>query len=176
MKYLLSVAAMFAILSLACNKSHNTGSAYYIKATIDGVSKNFSGNVFATAVNDVHGNAININGLFSSGNGEGMNLAINSHNPSVYVTTGIYADTSSIFNIALTYAPSATGTLYASGNFTSDSAANNGVTIINHLRVAISEVTSTDITGSFSGDVFLSGDASKDKKTVTDGTFYAKFQ
>jgi len=176
MKRLSFPAILLALLSLSCNKSHNTGSAYYIKATIDGVSKNFSGNVFATSVANAQTNAVNINGLFSSSDGEGFNLAINSHAPNVYITPGIYADTSSVYTIALTYAPSATATLYASGNLTSDSAAHNGVTIINHLKVAISEVTNSDITGSFSGDIFLNGNATSDKKTVTEGVFYAKFQ
>ncbi|MBN8855872.1 MAG: hypothetical protein BGO55_15940 [Sphingobacteriales bacterium 50-39] len=176
MKCLSFSAILLAVLSLSCNKSHNTGSAYYIKATIDGVSKNFSGNVFATTVSNVQTNAVNINGLFSSSDGEGFNLAINSHAANVYITPGIYDDTSSVYTIALTYAPSATSTLYASGNLTSDSAAHNGVTIVNHLKVAISAVTSTGITGSFSGDIFLNGNAASDKKTVTEGTFFAKFQ
>jgi len=176
MKRLFFLTSVLAILSLSCNKSHNTGSAYYIKASIDGVSKNFSGNVFATTVSNVQTNAVNINGLFSSSDGEGFNLAINSHAANVYITPGIYDDTSSVYTIALTYAPSATSTLYASGNLTSDSAAHHGITIVHHLKVAISAVTSTDITGSFTGDIFLNGDASADKKTVTEGTFYAKFQ
>ncbi|HEY8969038.1 MAG TPA: hypothetical protein VIM64_08090 [Puia sp.] len=176
MKRLFFLTILFAALSLSCNKSHNTGSAYYINASIDGVSKSFSGNVYATRTSDVHGNAININGLFSSSTGEGFNLSINSHAANVYIATGVYADTSSLYTISLIYSPYATATLYGSGNVTSDSAANHGITIVNHLKVVINELTGTDITGSFSGDIFLSGDASADKKTVTNGSFYAKFQ
>ena len=176
MKRLFFLTSVLAILSLSCNKSHNTGSAYYIKATLDGVSKNFSGNVSATSVHEAGGNAVSVNGLFSSANGEGFNLSIVSHAANVYITPGIYADTMSLYTIALTYVPYATATSFSSGNLTSDSAAHHGITIVNHLNVTISEMTNSDITGSFSGDIFLGGDASADKKMVTSGTFYAKFQ
>jgi len=176
MKRLSFLATLLAVLSLSCNKSHNTGSAYYINASIDGVSKSFSGNVFATRTSDNKSYTININGLITSASGEGLDVLVSSNNPSQIVGADTYEDSSSVYTIALSYAPSITGTGYSGGTATSDSAKAHGITITNHLQVVISSISSVEVKGSFSGDVFLSGDASADKKTVTNGSFYAKFQ
>jgi len=176
MKRLFFLTTLFAVLSLSCNKSHNTGSTYYINATIDGVGKSFSGDVFATRASDNKGNTININGLFSSSSGEGLDVLVSSNNPSQTVDAGTYNDSSSVYTIVLSYAPSATGTGYSGGTATSDSAKTHGITIANPLQVVITSLSSTEVKGSFSGDIFLSGDASADKKTVMNGSFYAKFQ
>jgi len=176
MKHLFFPTILFAALSLSCNKSHNTGSAYYINASIDRVSKSFSGNVFATHSSDTKSNTININGLFSSAGGEGLDVLVSSNNPSQIWNADTYGDSSSVYTILLSYTPSITAKGYSGGTATSDSAKAHGITITNHLQVVISSISSVEVKGSFSGDIFLSGDASGDKKTVTNGSFYAKFQ
>jgi hypothetical protein len=176
MKRLFFLATLPAVLSLSCNKSHNTGSAYFINASIDGVSKSFSGNVFATRTSDNKSYTININGLFASSSGEGLDVLVSSNNPSQIVGADTYGDSSSVYTIVLSYAPTIAGTGYSGGTAASDTAKAHGITITNHLQVVISSITSVEVKGSFSGDIFLSGDATADKKTVTNGSFYAKFQ
>jgi hypothetical protein len=176
MKRLFFLATLLASFSLSCNKSHNSGSAYYIKANIDGAAKNFSGGVFATRTSDNTGYSVNINGLFSSSSGEGMDVLVSSNNPSQIVGAGTYNDSSSVYTILLVYAPSATGAGYTGGTPVTDSARAHGISIANHLQVVITSITSSEVQGTFSGDIFLNGDATADKKTVMNGSFYAKFQ
>lgn len=176
MKRLFFLTTLFAVLSLSCNKSHNTGSAYYINARIDGVSKSFSGNVFATRISDNKSYTININGLFASASGEGLDVLVSSNNPSQIVDADTYGDSSSVYTIMLSYAPAVAVSGYSGGTVASDSAKAHGITITNHLQVVITSISSVEVKGSFSGDIFLLGDATADKKTVTNGSFYAKFQ
>lgn len=176
MKRLFLLTILPAVLLLSCNKSHDTGTSYYINATIDGVSKSYTGNVFATKTADNKSYTININGLLSSSAGDGIDVLVSSNNPSQAIGTGTYTDSSSVYTVLLAYAPSPTGTGYSGGTATSDSASNHGIAITHHLQVVISSISSVEVQGSFSGDIFLSGNASGDKKTVTNGTFFAKFQ
>jgi hypothetical protein len=176
MKVHVLLTILLAVLSFSCNKSHNTGSAYYINANIDGAAKSFSGDVYATRTSDNTGYSININGLFSSSSGEGMDVLVSSNNPNQIVGAGTYNDSSSVYTILLAYAPSVTGTGYTGGTPVSDSARALGIPIANHLQVVITSINSAEVQGTFSGDIFLAGDASAARKTVMNGSFFAKFQ
>lgn len=171
---LLFLTIATALLFLSCNKSHNTGTNYYISCTLDGVGKNFAGNVTATRTADVTGSSLNINGLFSQTSSEGIDILIGSNNPNQPIGVGTYVDTSTASRVILTYAPSLTATNYSGSNATSDSAAHHFITI-SHVTVVITAVAPGDVQGTFSGDVFLSGNVFSDRKTVLNGVFDAKF-
>lgn len=51
------------------------------------------------------------------------------------------------------------------------SAANSNASIANHLKLVITSVDSILITGTFSGDFYLSGDITGTIKTITNGDF-----
>jgi hypothetical protein len=164
-----------ALLFLSCNKSHNTGANYYITCSIDGINKSFAGNISATRTSDATGSVLNINGLFSQSATDGMDILVGWNNPNQPIGIGAYMDTSSVYSVLLTYSPSPTSTLYSGSNATSDSAFHH-FTTINHIQIVIDSISSTEVLGKFSGDVFFGGNFSGDKKTIANGSFYAKFQ
>ena len=55
-------------------------------------------------------------------------------------------------------------------------AASYSAPLVNHMKIVITAMDSATAKGTFSGDLFLNGDFTAAKKTVTSGDFYAKFQ
>jgi hypothetical protein len=153
----------------SCKKSSESSSGYYVKANFDGTEKNF--NTSATAVKSKLGDAtynLTITGLTNTEEGAitlwsdkddfvaGKAYAIQATNGSTNILSYISplgsSDAASIWTTTYSY-----GTVDLSFSCT------------------ITEATSTYIKGTFSGVIYQNIESSVVSKTVTSGSFYAKY-
>jgi hypothetical protein len=170
--FILSIALTGLIAS--CKKSSSTPS-YSMSATVAGTSKNF--NVIPPVAQKVtSGNitTINITGILSTSTGESMLISLDNSNGGGPIVAGKYADSSSLYNVSGTYIVNL-ATQFEAGSLVWNLATGSGVTI-NHFVLNITSINSTSIQGTFSGDFFSNGDPSAAVKSVTNGSFNAKFQ
>ncbi|MDR3714856.1 MAG: hypothetical protein P4L51_18755 [Puia sp.] len=170
--FILSIAA--AGIFTSCKKSDSSPS-YSMSANVAGTTKNFNAVTpiaQKVTVNDV--TTITVTGVLSTSTGESMIIALDNSNGGGPIVAGKYADSSSLYNLSANYIP-ALGSLFQGGSIVWELASATSQPI-NHFVLNITSISSTSIHGSFSGDLFSYGDPSAAVKSVTNGSFNAKFQ
>ena len=157
---------------VSCKKSNTGSSGYHVTASADGSGKAFNTAPVATKLTNTGVTQITVDGFTTAG-GESISLIIDNFPSGKPIVAGTYTDTTSDFEVALFYTQNLTAG-YAGGTSVTAGA---GVTIQNHVKIVIASIdTTSSIKGTFSGDLFLNGDATAAKKTFTNGDFYVKFQ
>lgn len=202
MKKALFLSAIFACLLTSCMKntsigddnggssnnggSNNGGSngggngggssntSYHVSATIDGKSQSFTVSPIAVKINNAGLTMVTIQGAAgtNANNASIISASWTSLDPSIAFATGTYSDASTNIVVTGTYNPSI-ATAYISLSPTPFTTLPAGT---NHYTLTITAFDSKTVKGTFSGDVFLNGDASAAKKTLTYGDFYVPWQ
>lgn len=166
--WLLILAPGLLLLS-SCNK--DKGDSTVLKCKVDGVPIEFT-----TAFAHVDDPAGGVSGLLINGQKNGSTpanflIAIST----LPVTEREYTDTESNVNTLVVYGADGT-TQYDAGTMVYQSALRENVTLVNHLRVRVTELSKTSVRGQFSGDFYEEGDVLGTKITITEGEFFAKVQ
>jgi len=157
-----------SLVLASCGKDGDTttpGNSGTITATIDGLPVSFNFNAKARHLTVAGSEAINITGYQGTGSSNDIGITIAKTGG---VSAGYYSEikTTTIGKSALNYRDASTGNTYISHESTTFPS-----------TTTVSEITSTSIKGTFSGDIFLlqSGGVSTTKKTITNGTFVVNF-
>jgi hypothetical protein len=175
MKKIFLIPAFFLLLLISCKKDGQDQN-YYVRFSADGVSKSFTGYVFAHEEVISGYTTLAVNGATSPTSFDDyMGFYIDNFPTAAAILPGIYLDNSPDYTLLSTY--NINGLEYEAGETVAENAINDGITIANHFTVNITEKTSTTIRGTFSGDFYFEADVQNgDKITITNGEFYAKFQ
>lgn len=168
---ILSIAmiGMFA----SCKKS-SSSTPTGVSATIGGSNKNFSTLTAATKTNLGGFDEIVIMGEVASGTTAStidITIANDLGGGVDSIVAGTYADSSTKFSVSVDYLTSS-GSLplpYSGG--TNVDGSQSPASVPNHLVVTISSITSTSIKGTFTGNLYLGGDATSTALAVTNGSF-----
>ena len=169
--------AFFPLLALfsSCKKS-SPAATYSMTATLSGVPKSFNFTPPIAAISSTGGSTyIVITGIGSASGGEEMVIQLSNESGGGPIIAGTYYDTTQNFlvSVSCTLNPNA---VYLAGSVVAEFASISGITIVNHLKVVITSISSTAIKGTFSGDFYTNGDPTLAKIPITNGNFYAKFQ
>ncbi|MDP4150378.1 MAG: hypothetical protein Q8927_01300 [Bacteroidota bacterium] len=170
--------ALFSLLtlSLSCKKSNNAGSSYFITATINGTAKSFATMPFAHVATNLGITLVGISGGVS--NTEPIDISVANIPSGQPIVAGTYSDTSTSFVVEALYSPKSTSGVSYNGGSNEDGS-NSGLGNSapgNHFKVVITSITSTEIKGTFGGNVYLNGDPASTVLAITNGSFYVKFQ
>jgi hypothetical protein len=162
-----------AILLCSCKKKSTPedASPYFIKATIDGVTKTFNANRTVTTEFYIGiPSLLKIKGYVSSASQESLEVSIAYVSPWYPVTAGSYSETDTTKYYTKAIYQSSTGLLYEAGHYPNPP---------NPLQVTVTTYDIHDpfITqGTFSGDVYYTdpstGAVGPQKKTIANGSFY----
>lgn len=168
---------VLAVCSLLASCKKNTDATYYVKFSVNGNSKEYTGHVFAHT--DFAGGFTTLTILGSTSsisydNFFGMYIGnFPSGNP---IGPGEYKDTSGNFTVLATYVNNGTEE-YEAGSSMAEDAVSYGVVIPNHFKMNITEQNSETTRGTFSGDFFQDGNVQTGTRiSITNGEFYAKYQ
>lgn len=166
--FILSIALIGLFAS--CKKSSSTPPPTSFTATLNGTSKNFG--VSATGIKAFQGGVTGYAalGAVSLPSGEELDINIDNGLSGDSIVAGTYSDTSSRFDIDLQYLVSPTGDSYEGG--TDIDGSQSGTSgLSNHLKLVITSITATTISGTFSGNMYLNGDPTSTVIAVTNGNF-----
>jgi hypothetical protein len=156
----------------SCKKSDSGQPANHVSGSVDGAAKSFNYTTSATKVTNGSMNSVSIMGVADATGTATLNIAVQNFNGPI--TPGSYIDTvSSKGQIGLNYMFPALNQVYMGGTAVYFNAT---TAITNHLKVVIASIDSVSVKGTFSGDVFLQGNSSSTKKTITNGDFNVKFK
>ena|ERR1700733_3749524 len=153
---LIALTGLFA----SCKKSSSSPSIPPgISATLNGTSKNFSVGAIASKGHSAVTSYIEIGGAVSLTTGESILISLtNGLSGGVdSLVVGTYSDTSTRFTVNLTYTISNSNNDDYEGGSYVDGSQVPGIAVTDHLTVVISSITSTAITGTFSGNLYLQG-------------------
>jgi hypothetical protein len=169
----ISILSFLLIGMFAACKKSSSGPTYHVSGSVDGSGKSFNYLCKALKVSQGSSNMISIMGAADATMGTSV-VTIVLFNNAGSITTGTYIDSvSSATTVDVDYTFPAQNLDYFGGTSAYLAASK---TIANHTKVVISYIDSTSIRGTFSGDLFLQGDATAAKKTITNGDFNVKFQ
>ncbi len=160
-------------LFASCKKSSSSTPAG-VSANIGGTNKNFTTLTSAVKTNLGGIDEIIIMGEVASGtNAESVviNISNDLSGGVDSIVAGTYADSSTKFSVEVDYLTvvSSLPAPYAGGTFIDGS--QSPASVPNHLVVTISSITSNSIKGTFSGNVYLGGDATSTSLSVASGSF-----
>lgn len=165
--YILSVALIGLFAS--CKKSSSTPPTL-LTASLNGTNKNFG--VSASGIKAVQSGITGYAaiGAVSISTGEEIDINIDNSLSGDSIVPGTYSDTSSRFVVDLQYNTSALGDSYEGGTET-DGSQSGATGVSNHLKLVITSITATTISGTFSGNMYLNGDPTSTVIAVTNGSF-----
>jgi hypothetical protein len=153
---LIALTGLFA----SCKKSSSAPAIPPgISATLNGTPKDFSVGATARKSNPLGIANIEIAGAVSLTTGESVLIALTNGlgGGKDSLVVGTYSDTSTRFSVDLLYTISnSNNNDYEGGTFV-DGSQVPGIAVTDHLTVVISSITSTNITGSYSGNLYLDG-------------------
>jgi hypothetical protein len=155
-----------AILIFSCKKSSN--SPYYLTCDINGSHKSFND----STQNDYYPRStdLEINCYSSSSIINSPTFKISIYNRGIDLTNGSYADTSTSCLVSATYFPlSIYSSAYQAGYYHSSSPVPGS----KNLVITISSISSTEIKGTFSGELASLNDTTNIAH-VTNGKFYLR--
>ena len=152
----------------SCKKDSGDGTNYYIKANIDGTEKTYNSTPLAFSVNQSGTYSLAMSASAGTGSSEGLALQINqSSNP---ITATTYTDgTGGDYALGGDYNPGTTDVskLYGAGLQLSTTAP---------LTITITQITSSQVSGTFSGEFFDNSGAGSNSIMITNGEFSLPIQ
>ncbi len=169
-----TLALTVAFLSFSsCNKDKNNDPDYFVTCKINGVETEFNSSNYAEVqYAGTSPSGILINGAVDVGGTAGaFTITITS----LPITEREYTDAESNQNIVAIYSQDAS-THFEAGTMVYQNTLRNGVTLVNHLRIRLTSITSAEVRGQFSGDFYQDGEALSPMKTITEGEFFVKVQ
>jgi len=160
--------------SISCKKS-STASAS-VTATVNGVNKSFGVSAFAAKAYEAGSTGIEIIAVANASTEESIAITIdNSLGGGVdSIVAGTYSDTSTRFELDVTYTPAAATNIDYTGGSDVDGSENGGV-YPDHMTITITSISKTAIKGTFSGNIYLNSDPTQASLAVTNGTFSLPF-
>lgn len=164
MRKIIALSSLVLLL-MSCKKNSDDSSvaANSIQANIGGTTYNFNVSAKATKMDGTGYHFISIAG--ADANSASANVIGIIANSNVPVTTGTYNE-----NDAVNY-----GSLSFSVNISTGNTYIDAGSTTNPVIVTITSLTSTNIQGTFKGDIYLGGSTSAAKKVVADGKFNVPF-
>ena len=174
--FALSFLLLCFFLSCKKNNSGSDSGSYHVTANLDGSAKTFNLSPAATTITNGGYTSIAVVGIASATTKETMGVSITNSPGGKPIVAGTYTDTTANFAVAVTYGLNTTTTTYFGATNVTQAAIIFGHPVVNHIKIVITAIDASTVKGTFSGDLFLSGDPTAAKKTVTSGDFYAKFQ
>lgn len=174
---ILTLSLIGLVLFSSCQKetSKVVDTNYHITCKVDGQAASFNVGATAYHIDSLGQTIIAIAGADAATTSPKiLSLAIISLEPGTAITAREYIDTSAVFGIGSDYVVQNGIEEYVSGYDLPAIAQENNVTLANHLKITIREITDITIRGTFSGDYYLNQDINSTKKTITDGDFYVK--
>ena len=176
MKKICLVLLLPAILFLSCQKEKDDQN-YHVSFTVNGVNKTYTGHTLAH-VEDLGGGDLELiilGATTASSFDDYIGIYINNSPGGGTIQPGLYQDNSTDRVVLTTYENG--GSSYEAGQTVAEEAIANNVTIANHFKVNITELTTNGVArGTFSGDYYKDGDVHSTKISITNGEFYVKFQ
>ena len=175
MKKIFHILLLPAILFLSCSKEVDEN--YHVSFTVNGVAKTYTAHTFAHLQAVGGGNSeLTILGAGSSTSfGDYLGIYINNSPGNGAIQAGQYQDNSASYTVLTTYENA--GSAYEAGHTVAEQGVIYSIPIANHFRATITELTANGVArGTFSGDYYKDGDVHSTKISITNGTFYVKFQ
>src|SRR5688572_10827369 len=157
MKKFLLLSLFAVVLLVGCSKDKED-SPYFVKYTVNGQQKSYTGYTFGH-FEPVGGGLTELSILGAntpSADDNYMGIYINNYPGVLPITTGVYEDSSLDFTVLATH--SIDDVESYGGQSVSDDIVQYGISGHNRLKVTITEITSTNIRGTFSGDYYEGGD------------------
>ncbi len=165
--YLLCLALLPLLFS--CKKDKDDSNSYHVSFKLDGQAKSYTAFTAGTVTKSDEETSVAIAGTSSATNGEDHFAIALFTQEDPKATT--YTDNVDNYMLAGLFSPSAS-IEYQAGTILNTEAGSSDIIIKNHFKVTITSIDDKSIRGTFSGDFYLDGDPSKEKKTITDGSFY----
>lgn len=160
----------FSVLFFAsCKKDSGSGTNYYMKATIDGTEKTYSSTPLALSVNQSGTYILSMSASASAGSSEGLGLQITqSSGP---IAAGTYTDGASGVSYLLSG-------VYNPGTVNSSDIYGAGIQLsaTSPLTITITNVSTSAVSGTFSGEFFDNSGAGTNSIMITDGSFNLPIQ
>jgi hypothetical protein len=177
MKKGVSFILILCCIFLSCSKDQSTNDTYYLTCTIDGAPRTFNLLAGSRRESNATNTAVFVHGVESaSSNTADYGFVITNVPSGDDIIAADYTDTSTDFEILTAYKPDQASLGFDAGTTMLDEANMAGVTISNHFKVTITSINNETIKGTFSGDFYEDGDPHAAKKTISNGSFYLKFQ
>lgn len=168
------IAIAFLALFASCSKKND--SDYFVKFSVNGTNKKYTGYTFGHIEISGANKALEIVGTTSATSFDDyMGLYIDNTPDNTHdISEGFYEDTHPFFSVLATYSNG--GTDYEAGESVADDAASNSITI-NHFEIQITNLDDETVSGVFSGDYYADGNVqSGTKLSITNGEFHVKLQ
>ena len=175
MKKILVLSLLAVVLFTGCSKD-KTESTYFVKFLADGTQKAFSAFTFGHIENVGGFTELSIMGANnSSADDNYIGIQIHNYPGLLPVITGAYEDSSPDFTLFAMYGVN--DVEHNAGKTESEDALLYNIPNHQRLRVTITEITSTNIRGTFSGDYYENGDVQFGNKVrITNGEFNVRVQ
>jgi len=162
MKALLFAAFFSAIALSSCKKDNNDSVAGpNLSASFDGISTKFNNALVGSKSSTEGSYAFQVGGSEgTSGSSDVFYLLVTSNNP---IAPGTYVD------------GQGAGIVYISqsGGVTNYS---NALSATNPISITVTSISSTHVTGTFKGDIFVDANNTLEKKALTNGRFNVTLQ
>lgn len=174
---ILTLSLIGWVVFSSCQKetSKAVDTNYHITCKVDGQAASFNIGATAYQIDSLGQTIIAIAGADAATTSpKVLSVAIISLEPGAAITAREYSDTSTVYGIGSDYVVQSGIEEYVAGYDLPAIAQENNVTLANHLKISIKEITDNTIRGSFSGDYYLNEDINSTRKTITEGDFYVK--
>lgn len=172
MKKIISIAIISIIAFTSCKKGSSGSNKYHVSFTVNGTNKVFTGYVaahFDTTLNTVSLTVLGADSSTAFDNYFGFYL--DNYTGGAPIISGQYTDAMTNYTLLSNY--TVNGVEHDAGQTVASEAVINNVTIANHFKATITSITSTTVSGTFSGDFYQDGDVVNGTKlTITNGDFY----
>jgi hypothetical protein len=161
MKYLIT-GLIILLLFISCKKKQENDTSFFMTAKMNGVLHDFSDSASAYLVRGRYNSGISVGGISPTvGHADAMHWTFNAE-PGI--TTGVYTDTTTY--MALFYADSQRE--YYAGY---ETVRLTRILQGNHMMVTITEITDTNVRGTFNGDLYAGLNATSPAIFLTEGKF-----
>ena len=160
MKKLFFVLAISTLTFSACKKGNDDGgTGNNLSASINGTTMTFNNSLVASNTSAGGAYGMQIVGFSGTpGTSDALYLVVYS---SSAITPGTYVDGQSA---TISYNTQPAGTVYS-----------NALSATNPISITITSISSTNVSGTFKGDIFAGASISGAKKVLTNGQFNVKF-
>jgi hypothetical protein len=170
MKNIIFLFLAAVMLSAGCSKD-KAESNYFVTFMVNGVKKSFTNYTFGHFEATGGFTELSMLGANSpTADDNYCGIYINNYPGLLPISTGVYNDSSTDFTVLATY--SIDDVEYEGGQTMSDNVIQYNIPNHQRFTVTITEITTTNIRGTFSGDYYESGDVQYGAKlAITNGEF-----